>query len=175
MLLFLWALTSLWIYDQEVNYGKNFVCARRTRSLSIVRGQIYESTDPKDFVFCKYAPHWQDGQPLIRNKFLAWKYGPVVRELYERLKEYEIVSEDAFSDIISIMDKGTKKPIEEKYTNAVEVIVDAYNRWSRFSAYKLVKISHWEEGAWYKTKRQGKDEISDVLILSEFNARYEQQ
>lgn len=115
------------------------------------------------------------GQPLIRNKFLAWKYGPVVRELYERLKEYEIVSEDAFSDIIPIMDKGTKKPTEEKYTNAVEIIVDAHDRWSRFSAYKLVKISHWEEGAWYKTKQQGKDEISDVLILGEFNARYDQQ
>ena len=26
--------------------------------------------------------------PLIKNNFLAWKYGPVAREVYEYLKRY---------------------------------------------------------------------------------------
>lgn len=48
---------------------------------------------------------------LIRNKFLTWKYGPVVRELYERLKRYEgtPVSSKAFIDTVTIMD-GDDKP-----------------------------------------------------------------
>lgn len=110
----------------------------------------------------------ENGEPLIRNKFLAWKHGPVVRELYERLKQYEIVSTKAFSDIKPITDKD-KKP-KKGYEKQVKVIMDAYSRWSKFSAWKLVQISHWEEGAWYKTKQGG--EIDNALIWNEFNARY---
>ncbi|MCY4034717.1 MAG: Panacea domain-containing protein [Hyphomicrobiales bacterium] len=112
--------------------------------------------------------------PLIRNKFLAWKYGPVVRELYERLKPFKggNVPLSAFDDIVPII-KEDKNPVEG-YEKQVKVITDAYNRWSDFSAYKLVQISHWPKGAWRSSLNEGSEKIDNALIWNEYDARYNQ-
>ena len=113
---------------------------------------------------------------LVRSPFLTWRYGPVVRELYERLSEYgdSIVPVSAFDDIVSIMDdKGN--PTDKKYEREVEVLKDAYKRWGGFPAWRLVEISHWDEGAWQKSVDKQEEEISDDLIWGEYNARYNQQ
>ncbi|MCY4048683.1 MAG: Panacea domain-containing protein [Hyphomicrobiales bacterium] len=112
--------------------------------------------------------------PLIRNKFLTWKYGPVVRELYERLKPFKgnNVPLSAFDDIVPII-KEDKNPVEG-YEKQVKVITDAYNRWSDFSAYKLVQISHWPKGAWRSSLNEGSEKIDNALIWNEYDARYNQ-
>ena len=112
--------------------------------------------------------------PLIRNKFLAWKYGPVVRELYERLKLFKgsNVPLSAFNDIVPIMNKD--KDSVKGYEEQVKTITDAYDRWSGFSAYKLVQISHWPKGAWRSSLNEGSEEIDNALIWNEYNVRYNQ-
>ena len=108
---------------------------------------------------------------LIRNKFLTWKYGPVVRELYERLKRYEgtPVSSKAFIDTVTIMD-GEDKP-KKIYEKEFEVLKKAYEIWGGLHAWELVEISHWEEGAWQKSLDKKRQEITDDLIWDEYNSR----
>lgn len=113
-------------------------------------------------------------EPLIENRFLAWRYGPAVEKLYDFLKEYgnTPLSAEAFSDIVSIMkDKDNAK---EGYETEFESIKEACERWGNFSAYKLVQISHWEHGAWRVTLNKGKREIDNDMILEEYKSRYEQ-
>ena len=66
----------------------NLMCSRRANPCSAFLRETGASTDSEDTLFCQHALHRQNGKDthLIRNKFLAWKYVPVVRELYERLR-----------------------------------------------------------------------------------------
>ena len=111
-------------------------------------------------------------EPLIENKFLTWRFGPVVEKLYDHIKEYgdECIPLDAFKGVEPIMDdKGTAT--ETKYKKEVEAIDKAYKRFGEYSPYQLVRISHWSKGAWRSSVKRGRKEIDEVLILDEFDAR----
>ena len=111
-------------------------------------------------------------EPLIEDEFLVWPFGPVVRKLYNLINEYgnKPVPLHVFNGIERIMNED-KSPTDEKYTDAVEFINEAYNNFDKYSPFELVRISHWSKGAWKRSKNMGLEEISNELILDEFNAR----
>ena len=111
-------------------------------------------------------------EPLVEDKFWVWTFGPAVQKLYNHIKNRKdsAIPADAFKGIRRIMNDN-EEPTEEKYTDAVEIIKKAYNRFGKYSPYKLVRISHWQEGAWQRSKNAGQKEIDDALILEEFDAR----
>lgn len=111
--------------------------------------------------------------PLIRNQFLAWKYGPVARQVYDHLQRFGStkIREEAFDDIVSIM-KEDKEPTKPEYKSHVDVLTDAYGRWGETEPFTLVAITHWKKGAWANSLEREEIEISNSLVLEEYNARY---
>lgn len=109
--------------------------------------------------------------PLIENKFLTWRFGPAVEKLYDLIKEHgnKRIPSSAFNGIERIMSEDGN-PIEG-YEKEVEITKRAYGRFSKYSPYELVKISHWSKGAWKRSKDRGLKEIDNGLVLDEFNAR----
>ena len=119
-----------------------------------------------------YIGKKRNEEPLVEDKFLVWTFGPAVQKLYNHIKKYKDggIPVDAFEGVDRIMDDAAD-PTKEEYTDAVEVIKEAYNRFGKYSPYKLVRISHWPEGAWRRSKNRGQREIDNALILEEFDGR----
>ena len=119
-----------------------------------------------------YIGENRNEEPLVENKFLTWRFGPVVEKLYDHIKERgdDRISLDAFIGVEPIMDdKGV--PTEEKYEKEARVIYKAYRRFGEYSPYQLVRISHWSKGAWRASIKRGQKKIDNALILDEFDAR----
>ena len=119
-----------------------------------------------------YIGNNRNKESLVESKFLVWPFGPVIKTLYNLINEYGSgpVPLDVFNGVERIMDDG-KNPTDEKYTNAVKVIKEAYSKFSEYSPFELVRISHWSKGAWRRSKNMGLEEIGNELILDEFDAR----
>lgn len=109
-------------------------------------------------------------RPLIRHKFEAWEYGPVLPYLYREFKNY---------DRAPIVGRATKMdPVDGKYylvrydvdsqTDAlIKEIADFY---TRLRASDLVELSHAEGGPWHCVWNHGGKvnpgmQIDDVRIV----------
>ncbi len=82
--------------------------------------------------FAQAAKLVRDKEPLFNESILAWKYGPVVGELYHELKKYgsDIIPEDYAADMSDISKDD-------------QVILDQiWNKLSEASASRLVEITH---------------------------------
>jgi uncharacterized phage-associated protein len=107
------------------------------------------------------------GQPLVKDMFEAWDYGPVVPELYHRVKIFgdRPIQDILFSaPIISTTDEGR--------------VIDEGCDWllSKKPA-ELVAMTHWKDGAWAKNYMPGMHNIviPDEDILDEYRCRTEQR
>jgi len=78
-----------------------------------------------------------DGRPLISRNFEAWKYGPVVPELYHRLKAF---GNKAVGDIFLVT--RNQELTEHK------VIRRVVRHFSHMSPGELVERTHEPDGAW---------------------------
>lgn len=101
---------------------------------------------------------------LIRENFEAWKLGPVEPGLYHYCKVY------GASPIGHIFPKngGVERDspefkILDGTIKAAEGITEA----------ALVSFTHWEKGAWYKTRKRGEVLIPRGFIKEEYEARDE--
>ena len=102
------------------------------------------------------------GESLVDGQFEAWDLGPVHPDLYHLVKEFRAgaIGKRVFKPYSSMPDdhKGTRF-LDEAVTDLPR------NR--------LVAITHWEEGAWFKNYRSG---IKGIVIpnddiLAEFRKR----
>ena len=105
--------------------------------------------------------------PLLEGTFEAWIYGPVYPDLYCVLKEYESksVSEPAFSK--------TEDLDQESYCQQIRVLDAIATQFPHCSAGKLIRITHWEEGAWARVYEPGtRSLIPNRYIFEEYNRRF---
>jgi len=88
-------------------------------------------------------------KPLVRHKFEAWEYGPVLPYLYREFKGFDrspikgrakqIDPYDGLSKVVEIpLDGGTKALLER-----------TLSFYTRLSAADLVRLSHAEGGPWH--------------------------
>lgn len=105
----------------------------------------------------------EHGRPLIDASFEAWDYGPVVPELYRRVKVFGSDSIGNVFRLIPDTPEGTERT----------TLDDTLRNLGSESAGKLVAITHWEDGAWadhYAPGRRG-IVIPNVDIANEFRRR----
>ena len=82
----------------------------------------------------------QTGERLVDESFEAWDYGPVSPCIYHQVKAF---GSSAIKDVFH----GAPPIIDQSILNYID---SAYNSLSKYSAGKLVSITHWEDGAWAK-------------------------
>ncbi|MER8789987.1 DUF4065 domain-containing protein [Mesorhizobium sp. M0983] len=129
----------------------NFIldfCARNDRTVTNLALQ-------KIVYFCHVWSLIELNRPLIRHKFEAWEYGPVLPYLYREFKNY---------DRLPIVSRATQiNPANGKH-EIVPYNVDAQTEsllhtiaafYSRLRAGDLVELSHAEGGPWYSVWNHG--------------------
>jgi uncharacterized phage-associated protein len=114
-------------------------------------------------------------EPLIRNKFEAWQFGPVQRMLYDQFKSFKdgpITGTRATYIDPETGDQVYRVPdIDPNHAAIIEQVLDQY---SGYSAGQLVEESHAEDGPWEYVWQQAEDvvfpgmRIPDSMILEHF-------
>lgn len=108
-------------------------------------------------VFFAHAVYFKKyHKPLITDPVFAWKYGPVIQDLYFDLKNYGDSPITQVISGVSLSQNGEEvlistPGINEKDTTVIDFLTRAYNSLHDMSGSRLCSISHAKGGAWYKT------------------------
>jgi uncharacterized phage-associated protein len=108
-----------------------------------------------------------DGEPLFSDPIEAWDLGPVVPDVYRRVRAFGAQPiQDVFFGVPKVDDAAR-----------LETLNAAVDQLRRYSAAQLVSITHDRIGAWYKNYRAGARNvvIPDADILEEFEKRRERR
>lgn len=100
-----------------------------------------------------------EGKPAFDQTIEAWQYGPVVPDLYHALKE------NGRSPVQPI----TGCEPHEIDTKTADVLVDVYNVYGQFSAWRLRDMTH-EEKPWIDHEKE-RSEIPVPELASFFSER----
>lgn len=82
------------------------------------------------------------GKPLFDDDFKAWKYGPVIPDMYHKYKMY---------GRNGIMREGVPCAADRLTPDEYELLLDVAQEYMRYSASGLVQLSHESGTPWDKT------------------------
>ncbi len=99
------------------------------------------------------------GHGVFPDKVEAWQYGPVIPKLYDKLREFG-------RGPVTCKIFSTDDPIVEG-TDEHEVVTGVWKAFSKFSAAKLVGITHKIGSPWQQVWTGNKEEIP-VSIIQEY-------
>jgi len=99
------------------------------------------------------------GKPLFHADIKAWKYGPVVQSVYKRYQSFgrNIITECSPDFSMSNLS-----------SNQIELLLDVYNLYRKFSTAKLVEMSHEENTPWFRTYKEGEDRTIPLEMIKEY-------
>ena len=93
------------------------------------------------------------GKPLISEHVEAWKYGPVILELYEAVKSY------GDQPVTNIACENT--PLDNQAQSIVE---EVYSKYGDLNGMTLSMITHIKGSPWYEIWHKGKTVIPNDAI-----------
>lgn len=114
-------------------------------------------------------------EPLIKNKFEAWKYGPVQRVIYDQFKGFSDgpIQGVRATYINPVSGDEEFRPLNIQPAHA-DLLTGVLEKYAGFSAGQLVEESHVEDGPWEYVWQQAEEaiypgmKIPDALILDHF-------
>ncbi|MGI8352011.1 Panacea domain-containing protein [Niallia circulans] len=122
--------------------------------------------------YCNFVK--KHGRKPFEEDFLAWPYGPVIREVYDKYKVYgkqQIDREDDSQTIdketafkLSVFSRFMKTP---QHQEVIETLDETISKFGDLDAFELVEITHEPSGPWDIIYREGigkDDKIPHKLI-----------
>lgn len=113
------------------------------------------------------------GKPLFLDEIFAYKYGPVVKSVYDVYKKYgyESIEKEKDINVTSILEMPSKSRIlfAEDGLTKVKSIEKTLNIYGELSASKLVDITHKESTPWTMT---GKGMLFNKIISEDIILKY---
>lgn len=112
--------------------------------------------------------------PLIREDVVAWKYGPVVRSVYDAFKEYgkRAITRTVTTGTIGEM-KGIEELADDDTIQFLEKIWKFYRKFSGVQPSQLSQLTHKKRTPWCQTGHDDeKQSDSGVVILKETIKKY---
>lgn len=96
---------------------------------------------------------------LIREKFQAWKYGPVVPEIYHAFKLYGNgpIRDLSWADV-------TRSQIPDFDDEALEVINLTWKTWDKTDGIGISEWTHLKDSPWEKVYKEG---TQNIIIRNE--------
>ena len=101
-------------------------------------------------------------EPLVKEDFEAWRYGPVVPDLYQAMKIYRadpLLEPLALGATVQIQDDGRVRfvPIEPQPFSAQEtwIIHAVYQHFGSWPASRLIQVTHQLGSPWHKVWAPG--------------------
>lgn len=114
------------------------------------------------FVYQTYIK--QTKRPLFNERFEVWKYGPVVRTVYDEFKVYR---SNKIGDFYRECDNSVVIGNEDKSPEYKKVIDDVWNKYKYYDGLSLSEITHKQNSAWRTALNQDKHFLEDPDILKE--------
>lgn len=113
-----------------------------------------------------------DGDPLIKERVLAWQYGPVIEELYYEFAGFKRDPIDRrFVDLMADkmgLDALFEPSISEDDAMARNVIDAVWEGYSHYSGSQLSSLTHQPDTPWDQAQKQHKSTIRDEVIRDHF-------
>lgn len=134
------------------------------RTVCEMRGWSVSNLELQKILYLAHMFHLgRTGQPLISENFEAWDYGPVLPELYHRVKGFGNGPVGNVFHWIPPAPLGTEK----------DTLREAADATKQTGASRLIAITHWDRGAWAKCYRPGLRGIAipNELIRAEYRER----
>lgn len=103
----------------------------------------------------------QHGEPLIKEHFEAWDYGPVQPDLYHHIKVY------GSSKVKSMFHLGND--VENNSTEG-KILDKVYDQLSSKPTRWLVAVTHWKDGAW--AKHYGSGSFGKIIYNEDVSQEY---
>lgn len=111
--------------------------------------QISNLALQKILYFCHVWTLIELNQPLIRQEFEAWEFGPVLQYVYREFKQAE---NEPIRTRAKRLEPSTGKLVEAKclLSEDIKGLLDrVLEFYTQLSASQLVKLSHVENGPWH--------------------------
>ncbi len=114
------------------------------------------------------------GEKLFKEPIVAYKYGPVIEDVFQRYKSNgsSVIDygEDATitysTDDVAVTPSFMKMASSEHGITALDCVLAALDKYEDFNAGQLVDRTHQPGGPWDRVYQEGKNaEVSDDLIL----------
>lgn len=98
-------------------------------------------------------------RPLFPNRIEAWKYGPVIRDVYNDFRNQGVTVSSGIPNYDDDLDEGTKSFLEQ-----------IYNIYGSMHAYQLSDLTHVKGGPWQLATMMGGNHapIPDDLIKQHY-------
>lgn len=125
-----------------------------------------------------YAHAWYlafHSQPLIREEVQAWKYGPVIQEIYHEFKEFgnDTINRPAQEFNFSGQELELVEPeIPADDTRTHELLKEVFRVYGNLTPIQLSNQSHSDNEPWAVVAKKFKDELPRSLSIP--NALIEQ-
>ena len=132
-------------------------------------GERQNTLTPMQVIKLVYMCHgWMLGiyhRPLIKEYVEAWQYGPVIPELYQKVKRYR---SGPVTDTLSSQQENFK---EEE----IDIMDQVVNVYGEYSGIALSQLTHAEGTPWHKTWTAGGCTISNDLIEDHYQKLHSSQ
>ena len=115
--------------------------------------------------------------PLIRERVQAWRWGPVIEDLYHEFKEFAKQPITQRAHNYSFDDFVIKRQIPEIHfvggdSDRTKALLDrVWEVYSVFTATQLSRMTHMEETPWRETAKKLEAYIPQKLIRDYYRAR----
>lgn len=109
-----------------------------------------------------------DGERLFRQEIEAWRYGPVVPDVYHKAKIYV---EGPITKSLPVISTRKFSPMEDKLIAAV------YHKYGNYSGTQLIKLTHLPESPWHKiwTNRKSDNDVIPVDVIQKYFDAFRKQ
>jgi len=130
-----------------------------------------ESYTPMKIIKLVYIAHgWClaiSQKPLINTPVEAWRYGPVIRILYDAFKQFGNGTIQGLTEYNEVESKTgpVEEQIEEEF---IEIIYSVYHNYGNFEAFQLANLTHMPNSPWAKAIEDSKTSIPNDIIKAEY-------
>lgn len=116
-------------------------------------------------IYCLYKEYYKRFRiPMFNERFEVWKYGPVLRSVYDAFKEY---GSNAIKDFAKSSD-GSVYVIDQKVSKNFKVVFDKiWDLYSDYNGIVLSALTHQENTAWRKAFDRRQLYLTDSDIACE--------
>lgn len=119
--------------------------------LDIAEGKNVPLTTLSLLKLLYYAHGWYlvaHNRPLVKNRFEAWQYGPVIKVIYDQFKQFKnrpIESRAYFFDPVD----QTKSIAHHDFSKELEgYLENIFEEYSRYHPFVLSNMTHVADGPW---------------------------
>ncbi len=109
--------------------------------------------------------------PLIKERIEAWRYGPVIRSVYDEFKSYGRKPIKEYGTILNVTESFNNDRvvldtpvIEDEKT--LEFIENIWRKYGNRDGYDLSNSTHKVDTPWYQAKEKQLDIVPDEFIKS---------